>query len=617
MKDIHEKILEFLLDWRATRDADLRFTLRRNPTELLQQGYWFNGNVYGLYTSFWTGKDAVNKTPNIYLSIDHTGRCKVCFSAKDNEERAEVLEGIAVPFGAIEKKSATGKIWEKMYQGNDYMACLRAFLEEDKNRIDKSLAVMKDRKDKKEDRNNIYIRAFEKGLNELDLNIFEESLRTIQAYRHKTASPEPLSRPRELYLRALSVENIGLFDALTIELGQRATVFIGENGCGKSTLLRAAALGLLGSGSEFVRTEEIELQRLPKISAVDSDFRPTYSGNAAIRLSYQYAGQLFENGQSNYISLTPPAEAGNVDFEDSIASGGFGIQLGESSDGELPYLVLGYPQQYFQRADGIAPSKRPQKPNAYDALPLIHKRAENRVQNFSWWLSENWKGEKHAAVAQVFEIISEILSKPDEEPFTVACLSAISPEKISVSTPANPKGLPFELLSTGLNNLFGTVGHIISRFHEAYPDAENPLHEPAVIFIDEVDNYLHPEVQAKLMRILLDKFQKAQFIVTAHSPIVLAALPNEGTKAYRIADGQAYEIEHFYGRTVQDLLNMQFGVEKRPAREISQKIHQMVRALTIGGNEFEAGKRLYDELKEILGADDPAIEDASYDLENT
>jgi predicted ATP-binding protein involved in virulence len=163
-----------------------------------------------------------------------------------------------------------------------------------------------------------------------------------------------------------------------------------------------------------------------------------------------------------------------------------------------------------------------------------------------------------------------------------------------------------------LNNLFGWIGHLISRMYEAYPKSENPLVESAVVLVDEIDNYLHPLVQARAVPVLLEAFPKVQFVFTSHSPIVLAALPNEKVKAYRVEKGTAIAIEYFYGRTVEDILLDEYGIDKRPATDIQNQINKMSRAIELD-RKIEA-QEILNHLLPILGEKDPAIEDAQYDL---
>lgn len=60
-----------------------------------------------------------------------------------------------------------------------------------------------------------------------------------------------------------------------------------------------------------------------------------------------------------------------------------------------------------------------------------------------------------------------------------------------------------------------------SRMFDAYPDSTNPLGEPAIALIDEIDLHLHPRWQREITAHLDRLFPNVQFIVTAHSPLVV------------------------------------------------------------------------------------------------
>jgi ABC-type glutathione transport system ATPase component len=69
------------------------------------------------------------------------------------------------------------------------------------------------------------------------------------------------------------------------------------------------------------------------------------------------------------------------------------------------------------------------------------------------------------------------------------------------------------------------VGYIIQRMFEAYADALQPLKQPAIIIIDEIDQLLHVKWQQRILDILAKTFlPNTQWIVTTHSPVVVAGL---------------------------------------------------------------------------------------------
>lgn len=54
-----------------------------------------------------------------------------------------------------------------------------------------------------------------------------------------------------------------------------------------------------------------------------------------------------------------------------------------------------------------------------------------------------------------------------------------------------------------------------------YPASPDPLAEPAVVLIDEIDLHLHPLWQLRIIDDLTAIFKRTQFIATAHSPLMV------------------------------------------------------------------------------------------------
>lgn len=50
---------------------------------------------------------------------------------------------------------------------------------------------------------------------------------------------------------------------------------------------------------------------------------------------------------------------------------------------------------------------------------------------------------------------------------------------------------------------------------------------PGIVMIDEVDMHLHPKWQWNIIKALKKTFPRVQFIVTTHSPIVVASCKDE------------------------------------------------------------------------------------------
>ena len=55
-------------------------------------------------------------------------------------------------------------------------------------------------------------------------------------------------------------------------------------------------------------------------------------------------------------------------------------------------------------------------------------------------------------------------------------------------------------LSLGYRTTAGWVVDLAWRFINRYPESPNPLAEPAVVLIDEIDLHLHPRWQLRIMK---------------------------------------------------------------------------------------------------------------------
>lgn len=99
--------------------------------------------------------------------------------------------------------------------------------------------------------------------------------------------------------------------------------------------------------------------------------------------------------------------------------------------------------------------------------------------------------------------------------------SSTSKPRVEVETPYG--WVRIRDLSLGYRALIAWVVDLAYRLFERYPDSPNPLAEPAIVLVDEIDLHLHPRWQRTIMAYLTERFPNTQFIVTAHSPLIVQA----------------------------------------------------------------------------------------------
>jgi hypothetical protein len=121
-------------------------------------------------------------------------------------------------------------------------------------------------------------------------------------------------------------------------------------------------------------------------------------------------------------------------------------------------------------------------------------------------------------------------------------------------------------LSLGYKTMVAWIVDFASKLFLLYPHSPNPLAEPAVCLVDEIDLHMHPIWQRKIMGFLTEKFPNTQFIVTAHSPLMVQAsadanivlLKREGDHV--VVDNDPIVVKNW---SVDQILSSVFGVSGR------------------------------------------------------
>lgn len=130
-------------------------------------------------------------------------------------------------------------------------------------------------------------------------------------------------------------------------------------------------------------------------------------------------------------------------------------------------------------------------------------------------------GDKHQKqLEDVINILCNVLPDVEDIQCVIKYLGTKKPQpRVEFKTPYG--WVRLRDLSLGYKTMIAWIADLARRMYEAYPDSENPIAEPAVVLVDEFDLHLHPKWQRDLMGFLSERFINTQFIVTAHSPLVV------------------------------------------------------------------------------------------------
>jgi energy-coupling factor transporter ATP-binding protein EcfA2 len=343
----------------------------------------------------------------------------------------------------------------------------------------------------------------------------------------KIEQPQPNQELPPGYCSSLEVENVFCFKTRqTLDLcGSNGfpaqwTVILGDNGVGKTTLLRYLA-GMqpcffnFGSGKN-------QLPRLA-IKVYSSAPWPEIPGlrhaQANIKANFVYGSRL-----SSWKDFSRDREKKSPTVKKASL---------ESINGEIPNS-RSYP--FSLQCYGYGSTRRMGKTSLSDTLSsdpastLFSDDAE-LINAEEWLLQADYAAARSDSKTNRFEqrltLIKETLEKilPDIDDIRIAPANETRSRPIAEFL--TPYGwVSLSSLGLGYRTVIAWIVDLAARMVERYPSSPDPLAEPAVVLVDEIDLHLHPKWQRIIMSFLTERFPNTQFIVTAHSPLVVQSARN-------------------------------------------------------------------------------------------
>ena len=344
-------------------------------------------------------------------------------------------------------------------------------------------------------------------------------------------------------MTSLKLENFRGFESLTVEFSRGLNLIVATNGGGKSALLNAISISLsdfvceLGGQREAMSIEksDVRLKKNPNgamvaMTPTSLEARAILFGKAGIwQSSKKNLASKTSHNKSNFVKeecktiLNHIKNYANKKVENSpvlplIAFYGTGRlwaerrktnkkaekaknlseQLGAYADCLTPSSNYRQFEIWFEVVSSQAISDSiSEKNNAYQARDLISavRNAVNEVLRPTGWTNISWN-------------------------FTDGCVVAEHPEQGDLSV---------QLLSDGIQNLIALVADLAHRAARLNPHfgADAAIKTPGIVLIDEVDMHLHPSWQQLVVEQLQKTFPLVQFILTTHSHLVAATVPQK------------------------------------------------------------------------------------------
>jgi predicted ATP-binding protein involved in virulence len=348
---------------------------------------------------------------------------------------------------------------------------------------------------------------------------------------------------KAIYVKNLKLRNIRTFEEEELNLEKENgilsqwTLILGDNGIGKSTLLQCIAwmkpyLPYKEDNPSKIKKSDIQpyinneendtLKRLVRKTNDSAYIHTVFVANRVLntKISPRTIEKTCETIMN--IKLKPDGTLGTVKpkFDtnnEEIFYNSDILIYAYSASRRLGKLNINDPD-----LQDTIPSFIAEKTVLFDAEDILH------TSNYAA-LGANQRKRKNynRYITKIKEMLVSVL--PDIE--QIQHIKIITP-KIGdeaerqgnvVLTTKHGSKLPFNDASLGYRTTISWTVDLAWRLFQEYPKSKNPLAEPAIVLIDEIDLHLHPRWQREIMGNLSKHFPKVQFIATAHSPLMVQA----------------------------------------------------------------------------------------------
>ena len=335
-----------------------------------------------------------------------------------------------------------------------------------------------------------------------------------------------------IYFTKLEIENVRTFGrrqelSLVDSEGRLArwTLIVGENGVGKTTLLQCLAR----MRPVFTRPPDCGDKGNPPDPVQPELAREKYNTvlNSLVRSGADVSASLSAS-LTDEVSLGEAAEGKLGNMFTSVHMKRTKGELtkfksaGRSPDGLEDPLVLAYGAGRHPNTAGF---DRVATMGPVDSLFMVAAPLNDPGELL---LKLQFRSLRKDRVAkQQLERLKFMLSEllPGiEGPEDIEVLGPLRPHTtdgaggLQVNTPSG--WVKLDQLSLGNWTMFSLAVDMAWKLLEHYPMSGEPLHEPAIAIIDEIDLHLHPRWQREIRQYLTKHFPRTQFIATAHSPLM-------------------------------------------------------------------------------------------------
>ncbi len=422
-------------------------------------------------------------------------------------------------------------------------------------------------------------------------------------------------------IKSIHIKNFKGFKERTFNFEGNFTLLIGDNGTGKTSILESLSVGLGGflAGLDGVNSRNILPDEVRKETQLYGDATFTTEPQFPVIISC-IAEINHEQFQWNRTLNLPKGNttrrgASNIiKYARSLQN-----KIQKEKDQNVVLPVMGYysaARMWSQkRKKWIDPFEKEDVSRFLGYTDCLDLESNNKF--FVRWfrrmtLIQLQKKKKIGELDAVLEAIQTCFKGIHNEQDVNITYDF---EEQEVMVEIGNERVPLRMMSAGYRSMIGMVADLAYRMALLNPQLkENATKAPGVVLIDEIDLHLHPKWQWRVIKDLKRVFPKVHFIVTTHSPIIIAS--NEDNEIIRLYkdDGQIkFDVPKApFGMLMEDVLTDIMHADSRSpeVQATIERVRQLFlkrlnRALTTE-EKAELEELIYF-LESHLPEDDPAV----------
>ncbi len=427
-----------------------------------------------------------------------------------------------------------------------------------------------------------------------------------------------------MYIKSLALKNYRCYEELNVDFNKDYTILVGVNGAGKSTILDAVSTalgsfiaGFDGIASNGIAREDAHRKMFEMGSRVDAEEQYPVEVTAVCGVEGKedipWTRSLHSHEGRTHINQAKTIMEYGSELQQKVREG--------DKETILPLIAYyGTGRLYMQKRQkkNVSENTKFSRTTGYvDCLAS----ASNDKQMLQWFKLMTGIQLQEGHPIPELEVVKRAMGKcysgaKNAENIAKFEYKMKSDEiEIQYKKGESVEKHPMRLLSDGLKITISMVADIAYRMAVLNPQLlDNILEEtPGIVLIDEVDMHLHPAWQKRIVEDLHYIFPKIQFIMTTHSPSVLANVKHEHILLLEDG-GVALPGNTTYGRDVSDILREMMKVDVCPEEVVRLKADFY---MLLAEEKYDLAKECLVKLEQVLGENDADVVRAkvSYELE--